>query len=110
MMAISWRFCYGGTLMGQTAQANLFPAKQTSNGERGTAIAWGEVAIGDICNLVNGRAFKPIDWTDVGLPIVRIQNLNDKSKPFNYYSRHACHCYRKRAMGRAKHRETVLRH
>lgn len=71
--------------MGQTAQASLFPAKQPSNWERGTAIAWGEVAIGDICNLVNGRVFKPTEWTDVGLPIVRIQNLNDESKPFNYY-------------------------
>lgn len=42
--------------------------------------------IGDLCNLVNGRAFKPADWTDEGLPIVRIQNLNDPAKPFNRFS------------------------
>ena len=42
--------------------------------------------IGSICRLVNGRAFKPSDWSNEGLPIVRIQNLNDKEKPFNYYT------------------------
>jgi type I restriction enzyme S subunit len=38
-----------------------------------------------VCRLVNGRAFKPSEWTDSGLPIVRIQNLNDPTKPFNYF-------------------------
>jgi type I restriction enzyme S subunit len=41
--------------------------------------------IGSICRLVNGRAFKPSDWSTEGIPIVRIQNLNDTDKPFNYY-------------------------
>ncbi len=40
----------------------------------------------DVCDLVNGRAFKPSDWGSSGLPIVRIQNLNNESAPFNYYS------------------------
>jgi type I restriction enzyme S subunit len=35
---------------------------------------------------VNGRAFKPTDWTEDGLPIVRIQNLNDHDAPFNRFS------------------------
>lgn len=43
-------------------------------------------AIGDLCTLINGRAFKPSDWTDDGIPIVRIQNLNDHAKPFNKYN------------------------
>ena len=41
------------------------------------------VSIGEICNLINGRAFKPEDWDNVasgGLPIVRIQNLNTSEK------------------------------
>ncbi|WP_404972195.1 restriction endonuclease subunit S [Vibrio campbellii] len=42
------------------------------------------VAFGSICKLQNGRAFKPSDWSDSGDPIIRIQNLNDDSKPFNY--------------------------
>ncbi len=45
--------------------------------------------IGNVCKLVNGTAFKPSDWESKengGLPIVRIQNLNNKNAEFNYYS------------------------
>jgi type I restriction enzyme S subunit len=41
--------------------------------------------VGELCELVNGRAFKPTDWGSEGLPIIRIQNLNDESKEFNYF-------------------------
>ena len=47
------------------------------------------VPIGDICDLINGRAFKPEDWqrsASGGLPIVRIQNLNTPDSEFNYYT------------------------
>ena len=47
------------------------------------------VPIGEICDLINGRAFKPEDWKDSssgGLPIVRIQNLNAPGSGFNYYT------------------------
>lgn len=47
--------------------------------------AWPTKPIGDLCELINGRAFKPSDWGTEGLPIVRIQNLNDQSKPFNKF-------------------------
>lgn len=43
------------------------------------------ITIGEACTLVNGYAFKPSDWKDEGLPIIRIQNLNDPSAPFNYF-------------------------
>lgn len=43
-----------------------------------------QVSFGSTCKLQNGRAFKPSDWSEAGTPIVRIQNLNDESKPFNY--------------------------
>lgn len=42
------------------------------------------VRLGDVAEFINGFAFKPENWTANGLPIVRIQNLNDNSKPFNY--------------------------
>lgn len=45
---------------------------------------WPQKRLGDICELINGRAFKPHEWEESGLPIVRIQNLNDNNKPFNY--------------------------
>ena len=41
--------------------------------------------IGELCKLINGRAFKPSEWTTTGLPIIRIQNLNDTTKEFNYF-------------------------
>lgn len=44
------------------------------------------IPIGRLCSLQNGRAFKPTEWVDAGTPIIRIQNLNDSSKEFNYYS------------------------
>ena len=50
---------------------------------------WPMVAIGEVCNLINGRAFKPQDWKPAdsgGLPIVRIQNLNTPDSEFNYYT------------------------
>jgi|APSaa5957512622_1039677.scaffolds.fasta_scaffold20352_2 type I restriction enzyme, S subunit len=46
---------------------------------------WGLAPIGSLCTLLNGRAFKPSDWTDKGLPIVRIQNLNKPEAQFNYF-------------------------
>ena len=47
---------------------------------------WPSKPIGDLCTLINGRAFKPSNWGKNGLPIVRIQNLNDPSKPFNKFA------------------------
>lgn len=41
--------------------------------------------LGSLCRLQNGRAFKPTDWSDTGLPIIRIQNLNDIEAPFNHF-------------------------
>ena len=46
---------------------------------------WALVRLGQALELVNGRAFKPSDWTQAGLPIVRIQNLNNPSATFNHY-------------------------
>lgn len=48
--------------------------------------SWTMAPIGDLCDLKNGRAFKPTEWSTEGFPIVRIQNLNNKDAPFNYYS------------------------
>jgi type I restriction enzyme S subunit len=50
-------------------------------------MGWEVIPLGEICSLVNGRAFKPEEWESEGLPIIRIQNLNDDSKPFNYSSK-----------------------
>lgn len=45
---------------------------------------WMWTRVGLAMNLVNGRAFKPSDWSTSGTPIIRIQNLNNAAAPFNY--------------------------
>ena len=42
--------------------------------------------MGDIASYINGAAFKPKDWSKIGKPIIRIQNLNDPSADYNYFS------------------------
>ena len=49
--------------------------------------SWEWVRVRNCTELFNGCAFKPSDWTITGLPIVRIQNLNDEKAPFNYYDK-----------------------
>ena len=48
--------------------------------------SWSLVPLGEALVLINGRAFKPTDWTEKGLPIVRIQNLNNPLAPFNRFN------------------------
>lgn len=45
---------------------------------------WVWTKIIDVCELINGRAFKPSEWSSKGLPIIRIQNLNNDEADFNY--------------------------
>ena len=57
---------------------------------------WTTIKVGDVAIYTNGRAFKPEDWMRQGLPIIRIQNLNDKSASYNrtsqtYESRYLIH-------------------
>ncbi len=44
---------------------------------------WIEVEIGHCLKLTNGYPFKPAQWSREGLPIIRIQNLNNPAAPFN---------------------------
>ena len=47
------------------------------------------VRIGECLRLVNGKAFKPEEWSPKecgGLPIIRIQNLNNPDATLNYYT------------------------
>jgi restriction endonuclease S subunit len=47
------------------------------------------IAIGELCDLYNGKAFKPSDWRHKesgGLPIVRIQNLNNEQSEYHYFT------------------------
>ena len=46
---------------------------------------WQRVKLGELCDLVNGDAYRETDWNTSGVPIIRIQNLNNHDKPFNYW-------------------------
>lgn len=46
---------------------------------------WVAATLGDLGEYHNGRAFKKDEWAETGRPIIRIQNLTDPSKPYNYF-------------------------
>lgn len=41
-------------------------------------------SLGELATYTNGRAFKKEEWKEQGLPIIRIQNLNDPDAAFNH--------------------------
>ena len=45
---------------------------------------WKYVQLGDLSEYINGYTFKSKDWSNKGLPIIRIQNLNGKDE-YNYF-------------------------
>ena len=44
---------------------------------------WEWVSLGNVADYINGRAFKLSDWSENGLPIIRIQNLNNPNSEYN---------------------------
>ena len=45
---------------------------------------WEIKKLGEVATYVNGFAFKPEHWRETGMPIIRIQNLNNSNAEFNY--------------------------
>jgi type I restriction enzyme, S subunit len=43
-----------------------------------------KIKIAEITNPINGKTIKSSDWTSSGIPIIRIQNLNNRKSEFNY--------------------------
>lgn len=54
---------------------------------------WMRVKLKDIATYINGKAFKPSEWTESGIPIIRIQNLNNPDREFNYYDKEVAEKY-----------------
>lgn len=50
-------------------------------------INWSWLSIGESMEMFNGKAFKPEDWSSEGVPIIRIQNLNNENALFNRCNR-----------------------
>lgn len=47
---------------------------------------WELTKVKHIGKYINGYPFKPSDWSDSGVPIIRIQNLTGNNSEYNYYS------------------------
>lgn len=45
---------------------------------------WKVMPLKHVADFINGDVFKPSDWADAGIPIIRIQNLNG-GEDFNYF-------------------------
>lgn len=45
---------------------------------------WRVEKLGKVAEYINGKAFKPSEWAESGLPIIRIQNLNGNEN-YNFY-------------------------
>lgn len=61
------------------------PAGNTQGAGRELRGGWRWARLGDLATFINGRAFKPEEWSEKGLPIIRIENLNSPSAAFNRY-------------------------
>ncbi len=46
---------------------------------------WPVKKLGEVADYINGYPFSPNEWDSNGLPIIRIQNLNDSSKEYNCF-------------------------
>src|SRR5438045_3202127 len=44
---------------------------------------WSISTFGEIADYINGRGFTPSEWSDVGKPIIRIQNLTGSTNTLN---------------------------
>jgi len=49
-------------------------------------IEYKPVKLGDTATFINGYPFKPTDWSEEGLPIIRIQNLTGNAYESNFFS------------------------
>ena len=50
-------------------------------------MSWPKAKLGKLCKLHNGKTYKASEWKTEGLPIIRIQNLKNSAKSFNYWAR-----------------------
>ncbi len=70
---------------GKIRQPNLLLPIESSEVPYGLPFGWKWIRAVDLIHTVNGRVFKPTEWTPMGLPIIRIQNLNRADAPFNRF-------------------------
>jgi type I restriction enzyme S subunit len=47
---------------------------------------WNVYKLFETGEYINGKSFKPSEWREEGIPIIRIQNLTNSDSKFNYYT------------------------
>ncbi|MGI4797385.1 MAG: restriction endonuclease subunit S, partial [Janthinobacterium lividum] len=62
-------------------------AEGPDNGPWALPEGWRWEPLGSLGKFLNGAAFKPSDWGEVGMPIIRIQNLNNPDRIMNRTTR-----------------------
>ncbi|WPO49258.1 restriction endonuclease subunit S [Pseudomonas sp. S1Bt23] len=64
-----------------------YPAYKNSEAEWLGAVPknWEVIPLKRVANFINGAAFKPSEWAESGIPIIRIENLNG-GESFNHFS------------------------
>lgn len=78
---------FGGAERGRIASQSLKRTIRSSDLlQDALPLGWRIAKLGEIATYINGRAFKPSEWERTGLPIIRIQNLNNSASTFNYTS------------------------
>jgi type I restriction enzyme, S subunit len=50
------------------------------------ANSWQQRTLGSLARYINGRAFKPADWGTTGLPIIRIEQINNPDGRYDYFN------------------------
>lgn len=71
---------------GQLRAPKVYPSIESGKEPYSIPPGWAWCRAVDLIHTVNGRAFKPSDWSSAGRPIIRIQNLNSAAAPYNYFS------------------------
>jgi type I restriction enzyme S subunit len=62
---------------GASVAASLWAKATASDNGNDLPLAWVACRVGDVMRLKNGFAFKSTDYTDSGVPLVRISNIQD---------------------------------
>lgn len=73
------------TVIAKETEVQNLKASLLSSSLNGYATMEEVFKLGEVFDFKNGRSFKKKEWCESGLPIIRIQNLNDVNALFNYF-------------------------
>ena len=63
----------------------MMKLENTKDAKQELPNGWRWVSLGEVGIYWNGRAFKPEEWREEGIPIIRIENLNTPKATYNHF-------------------------